>query len=220
MEASEGSEYSRANDDDDDYTEEGVQQKPFSDNSNKTYSPFSDANRLSGVPTNASSTNVSYQSPSAPGFGNSQPAPRQSIDAYGAFSDPAPSGFAGGFAPNQYADSGPRISRTMQYADPYAAVRASIASSSGNVTPPMHSTGVTPRNRRRSSSTGCGNRDRLFTHRTMSVGSNAEPAATRVSGRPLPRNQRHRNRAHMMKPRSLRTSPRWKRSRHHAITRY
>ena len=91
--------------------------------------------------TNASSTNVSYQSPSAPAFGSSQPASRPSIDAYGAFSDPAPSGFAGGVAPQgaQYSDSGPRVSRTMQYADPYAAVRASIASgqsNTGSVTPP------------------------------------------------------------------------------------
>ncbi|KAI0636198.1 hypothetical protein C8Q77DRAFT_1052149 [Trametes polyzona] len=138
MEASEGSEYSRANDDDDDYTEEGVQQKPFSDNSNKTYSPFSDANRLSGV----SSTSPTYQQPTSTPFASSQAAPRPSIDAYGAFSDPAPTGFAGGFsAPPQVVDDTPRISRTMQYADPYAAVRASIASNqsapgSGVSTPP------------------------------------------------------------------------------------
>ncbi|KAI0788027.1 hypothetical protein C8Q74DRAFT_1255423 [Fomes fomentarius] len=137
VEASEGSIYERAGDRDDDGSDEEAGHKPYSD-SNTPYSPFSDANRLSGVPTNSSSTNVSYQSPSAPAFGSSQPASRPSIDAYGAFSDPAPSGFAGGFAaPN----SNPRVSRTMQYADPYAAVRASIAGGSpgavsGNVTPP------------------------------------------------------------------------------------
>jgi len=84
---------------------------------------------------------------------------RPSMDAYGAFSDPAPSGFgtagygnAGGASSTTYSglgrDSspvrsttahvsppilpetdmgGPMVSRTMQYADPYAAVRASIA---------------------------------------------------------------------------------------------
>ncbi|KAJ6612276.1 hypothetical protein B0H10DRAFT_2053067 [Mycena sp. CBHHK59/15] len=81
--------------------------------------PFSDANR--------------YAAPAAhtpPVHG------RPSIDAYGAFSDPAPSGFApaspqrfGGPPVIPEQDLGPRIgvSRTMQYADPYAAVRASIA---------------------------------------------------------------------------------------------
>ncbi len=64
------------------------------------------------------------------------------MDAYGAFSDPAPTGF-GPASPNYSAaspartatgppiipepDLGPRVSRTMQYADPYAAVRASVA---------------------------------------------------------------------------------------------
>ncbi|KAF8072156.1 hypothetical protein FPV67DRAFT_1412228 [Lyophyllum atratum] len=52
---------------------------------------------------------------------------RQSMDAYGAFSDPAPSGFQ---APAQEV---PRVSRTMQYADPYAAVRASVAGGGGGV---------------------------------------------------------------------------------------
>lgn len=86
-------------------------------------SPFADSNRYSG---------------------------RQSVDAYGAFSDPAPTGFGssapgystaprlpdpdfgGGFAASPPPQ--PQVSRTMQYADPYAAVRASIASaaSGGN----------------------------------------------------------------------------------------
>src|SRR5215831_17565443 len=39
----------------------------------------------------------------------------------------------------------------------------------GKTTPPMHSTGVMPLNRRRSSSTGCGNLDRLLTHRIVSI---------------------------------------------------
>jgi hypothetical protein len=83
--------------------------------------PFSDANRYA------------TPAPQTPVHG------RPSIDAYGAFSDPAPSGFspaaprfgagAGGppIIPEQ--DLGPPVgvSRTMQYADPYAAVRASIA---------------------------------------------------------------------------------------------
>lgn len=80
--------------------------------------PFDDSNR-----------------PSAPS--QYTPPSRPSMDAYGAFSDPAPSGFGatptpgrGGFErppiiPEQ--DFGPKVSRTMQYADPYAAVRASIA---------------------------------------------------------------------------------------------
>jgi len=42
---------------------------------------------------------------------------RQSMDTYGAFSDPAPTG---------YNDPPEGPSRTMQYADPYAAVRANI----------------------------------------------------------------------------------------------
>ncbi|KAH9945477.1 uncharacterized protein BXZ73DRAFT_38409 [Epithele typhae] len=128
VEVSEGSIYERADDRDDD--DEESHNKPYSDTTQTAYSPFSDANRLSGAQSD------SYQQPSAPGYSSSSPAPRPSIDAYGAFSDPAPSGFAGGFAPP---DSNPRVSRTMQYADPYAAVRASISvgqSNGGNVTPP------------------------------------------------------------------------------------
>ncbi|EPQ54314.1 hypothetical protein GLOTRDRAFT_116863 [Gloeophyllum trabeum ATCC 11539] len=94
-------------------------------------SPFSDANRYSG----ASSTALG----SAPG-GFTAPAPsRPSMDAYGAFSDPPPSGF--GAAP--VADASPRVSRTMQYADPYAAVRASIAGappSTNTSSPPTYET--------------------------------------------------------------------------------
>ncbi|KAI0297264.1 hypothetical protein B0F90DRAFT_1740615 [Multifurca ochricompacta] len=88
-----------------------------------TNSPFSDTYRYSG----ASSTVVG----SSAGFGSpgkynipSAPQPRPSLDAYGAFSDPAPTGF--GAPPSDGGVTG--MSRTMQYADPYAAVRASIAS--------------------------------------------------------------------------------------------
>ncbi|PVG00986.1 hypothetical protein CPB86DRAFT_805457 [Serendipita vermifera] len=58
------------------------------------------------------------------------PAGRPSMDAYGAFSDPNPSGYG---RTQQY-EQPPQSSRTMQYADPYAAVRASIHGSSS---PPM-----------------------------------------------------------------------------------
>lgn len=92
---------------------------------NESQSPFADANRYSSATTatnpNASSTNVS----AAP---YNMPAPsRPSMDAYGAFSDPAPSGFGAGGVQQE----NPRVSRTMQYADPYAAVRASVASGQG-----------------------------------------------------------------------------------------
>ncbi|KDQ14275.1 hypothetical protein BOTBODRAFT_32748 [Botryobasidium botryosum FD-172 SS1] len=50
-----------------------------------------------------------------PGLGGG----RQSMDAYGAFSDPAPMGYGAPPVP-------PGMSRTMAYADPYAALRASI----------------------------------------------------------------------------------------------
>jgi len=71
---------------------------------------------------------------------------RPSLDAYGAFSDPAPSGFvhpsSTAYGSTNFStaparsndepptlpspDLGPRVSRTMQYADPYGAVRASL----------------------------------------------------------------------------------------------
>ncbi|KIY53791.1 hypothetical protein FISHEDRAFT_32687 [Fistulina hepatica ATCC 64428] len=81
------------------------------DNSNTTSSPFADSNR----------------------YASAAPAGRQSMDAYGAFSDPAPSGFTPapsfGTSTPPKTDTSPRVSRTMQYADPYAAVRASIVAS-------------------------------------------------------------------------------------------
>ncbi|VDC04806.1 unnamed protein product [Peniophora sp. CBMAI 1063] len=108
--------------------------------------PFMDtAQRYSGAPSTdyaggyggdnrdtAYSGTSGYGGGAAPsGYAASSPARgRQSIDAYGAFSDPAPSGFD---APA--GEAGSRVSRTMQYADPYAAVRASVATSQ----PPSYS---------------------------------------------------------------------------------
>lgn len=53
------------------------------------------------------------------------------MDAYGAFSGPEPTGYGRG----AYTQPQPEVSRTMQYADPYAAVRASIHTG-GGATPP------------------------------------------------------------------------------------
>ncbi|KAF9000732.1 hypothetical protein BDQ17DRAFT_664843 [Cyathus striatus] len=118
-------------------------------NAGAASNPFADSNRYN-TPSVSTAPSSAYTPASAP-----QPlaAGRPSMDAYGAFSDPAPSGFgassAGGYSPapsgytsaSAYAtpaqtiappptlpepDFGPRMSRTMQYADPYSAVRASI----------------------------------------------------------------------------------------------
>ena len=115
-------------------------------NSNLSQSPFADPNRYSGHSQIPASTTSAYTP--AP-----QAAGRPSMDAYGAFSDPPPSGF-GTSHYNQVANSyaaapndggppilpepdlgGPMVSRTMQYADPYAAVRATIAGQQGSVSP-------------------------------------------------------------------------------------
>ena len=48
---------------------------------------------------------------------------RPSMDVYGAFSDPVPSGYSNPYSP---LDPG-GVSRTMQYADPYAAVKANLS---------------------------------------------------------------------------------------------
>jgi len=90
---------------------------------NDAFSPFSDAYRYSGVSSTAVGNSQSgYASPGKYNI-PSAPQPRPSLDAYGAFSDPAPTGF--GAPPDDSGVTG--VSRTMQYADPYAAVRASIA---------------------------------------------------------------------------------------------
>jgi len=88
-------------------------------------SPFSDNYRYSGASSTSTMTDSSagYNSPGKYSI-SSAPQPRPSLDAYGAFSDPAPSGFA----PPPGDNGAQGISRTTQYADPYAAVRASIAS--------------------------------------------------------------------------------------------
>ena len=102
------------------------------DNSSSPTSPFSDNNR--------------YQPASS--FAPAPAAARPSMDAYGAFSDPAPTGFGAspagtpGYSPSgppvlPEPDVGPRVSRTMQYADPYAAVRASLVGGQQN-TPPSY----------------------------------------------------------------------------------
>jgi hypothetical protein len=85
-----------------------------------SHSPFSDAYRYSGASSTAVGSSGGFSSPkyNIP----SAPQPRPSLDAYGAFSDPAPTGFG---SPSGDGNA-PGISRTMQYADPYAAVRASI----------------------------------------------------------------------------------------------
>ena len=84
-------------------------------------SPFSDAYRYSGASSTVVDSSAGYGSPGKYSI-PSAPQPRPSLDAYGAFSDPTPTGFA----PPPNDNTG--ISRTMQYADPYAAVRASVAS--------------------------------------------------------------------------------------------
>jgi hypothetical protein len=116
--------------DEDDYHHIPPARHPNASESPSTYdpaassgpNPFSDANRYAAP---------SAQTPPVHG--------RPSIDAYGAFSDPAPSGFSpaaprfgansGGPPVIPEQDLGPHVgvSRTMQYADPYAAVRATIA---------------------------------------------------------------------------------------------
>jgi hypothetical protein len=132
------------------------------DDSNSAQSPFADPqSRYSGLPAHGGApASAAY----TPGVQQST-AGRPSMDAYGAFSDPAPSGFgAGGYnapsstgytgsptygssparsntGPPQLAEpdmGGPMVSRTMQYADPYAAVRASIVGGGGQPSSPTH----------------------------------------------------------------------------------
>ncbi|KDQ57295.1 hypothetical protein JAAARDRAFT_291909 [Jaapia argillacea MUCL 33604] len=120
------------------------------ESNNNLASPFSDVNRYSGV---SSTTANSATVPASSAYtGVPAPASRPSMDAYGAFSDPPPSGFnapayaappapvsalanSGGTSPV----GGSGMSRTMQYADPYAAVRASIGA-----TGPQSSTTTLP----------------------------------------------------------------------------
>lgn len=118
--------------------------------SNVNANPFADSNQYSAPLSSSGYT---------PASNNHQPlAGRPSMDAYGAFSDPAPTGF-GTASPNYSSaygtaspartatsgapiipepDLGPRVSRTMQYADPYAAVRASVAGQTTPSSPPSY----------------------------------------------------------------------------------
>lgn len=101
------------------------------DYANTTQSPFSDNNRYSGAPTSTAPSNYT----TAPSI----PASRQSMDVYGAFSDPAPTGFSPTAPAPEFAapisppPTGP--SRVMQYAaagtaaDPYDAVRSKLNAS-------------------------------------------------------------------------------------------
>jgi hypothetical protein len=109
-------------------------------------SPFTDSNRwttTTAAPSTTAYPSSAYQSSGYTGY-TTPPAvaSRPSLDAYGAFSDPAPSGFGGvssSFAPPPTGDpNAPRVSRTMQFADPYAAVRASLAASGHSVGPPSY----------------------------------------------------------------------------------
>ena len=116
--------------------------------------------RYSGLPPSSHHPSSYSGTPAQP----PPPQPRPSMDAYGAFSDPAPTGFGASYdddalpspfshtrgggtgsgtfpEPDLGAGTGsPMVSRTMQYADPYAAVRASIVTGGGGgrtATPPQ-----------------------------------------------------------------------------------
>ncbi|KAI0059161.1 hypothetical protein BV25DRAFT_1829194 [Artomyces pyxidatus] len=109
-----------------------IRRTASTDDGTAVESPFSDANRYSGASSTVVPSAGGYSSPASKYTIPSAPQPRASFDSYGAFSDPAPSGFD---APRS--NDAPAVSRTMQYADPYAAVRASVASS-GATTPPSY----------------------------------------------------------------------------------
>ncbi|KAH9962782.1 hypothetical protein BGW80DRAFT_1353387 [Lactifluus volemus] len=109
--------------------EEGYEESAYEvpslhqDHGDDSNSPFADTYRYSGASSAARGDSAAFSSPGRYNI-PSAPQPRPSLDAYGAFSDPTPSGFG-----DHSGDSGVAgISRTMQYADPYAAVRASITS--------------------------------------------------------------------------------------------
>ncbi|KAG6369401.1 hypothetical protein JVT61DRAFT_14933 [Boletus reticuloceps] len=116
------------------------------DDPNTASSPFADPTRWSAATaTTTAPSGTVYASSGLQNSGYATPpaaVSRPSLDAYGAFSDPAPSGFGGvssSFGPPPAGDSNaPRISRTMQYADPYAIVRASLAASGHTTAPPSY----------------------------------------------------------------------------------
>ncbi|KAF9048486.1 hypothetical protein BJ165DRAFT_1414320 [Panaeolus papilionaceus] len=93
----------------------------YSNSHVSSQSPFADPPYRNSGYSNSAYTPSSVQQPLAAG--------RPSMDAYGAFSDPPPSGYG---APTRRESAGPPtipevdmggpiVSRTMQYADPYAA---------------------------------------------------------------------------------------------------
>ncbi|KIM84786.1 hypothetical protein PILCRDRAFT_817584 [Piloderma croceum F 1598] len=120
------------------YDDSNVANAPYSDTAGAER--FRDNDDIPPPPGNP----TAYSSSSPTGI----QAGRPSMDAYGAFSDPAPSGFGGGApSPGRYEpaappspSAAPPVSRTMQYADPYAAVRATIGSPTGggSGTPPSY----------------------------------------------------------------------------------
>lgn len=108
--------------DTDPYTRRQQQHNPAGgDDEDDEYAsgPFTDSNRYAGY--NAA-------------------AGRPSMDAYGAFSDPSPNGYGRGQGQVQGQYNDPEVSRTMQYADPYAQVRANIHTGGGppGVQPPQY----------------------------------------------------------------------------------
>ena len=126
---------------------------PIRDNANSGSSPFSEnaaENRTSQSYVLPPVGGVGgFSAPASSGF----PAARPSMDAYGAFSDPAPTGYGGVPAgqPSTFSTasglsntSSGGVSRTMQYADPYAAVRASIAGAPSALPPAGYSGSTSP----------------------------------------------------------------------------
>jgi len=118
------------------------------DDSNVVHAPYSDVAGAGRFKDSSDADSPgAYPSPPSGAMATSRP----SMDAYGAFSDPAPTGFgSGGSSSGSYPagaaapsspGAAPAVSRTMQYADPYAAVRTTIgspAAASGVAAPPSY----------------------------------------------------------------------------------
>jgi len=113
--------------------EESAHQHPVQENRRSTYDdPISNRNSSASLPPSLPPLSLGSSSvPQSGGF-QSSANPRQSMDMYGAFSDPPPVGYTAvsGGASSQRPPQ-PQISKTMQYADPYAAIRASISPPTG-----------------------------------------------------------------------------------------
>lgn len=122
--------FTRPTEVDDDYEdavdEESAYNRPVGHRDSTLDQARPESNKYS--PTAPSLPPISFPDSSGPApqhGGYTSPTSRPSMDVYGAFSDPAPSGYSNS---NPYSPPEPSgMSRTMQYADPYAAVRASIA---------------------------------------------------------------------------------------------